>query len=402
MGEFVGLFDIFKGARGDTSVSNKKEEPKEKSRSTIRIGETGSFEFIARVNDDNSVPKEVINELEPYIKRYNPDKNIHYHLYDMTLFFSATKEHGTFICTYCEFRKMPLQLIMKDGIRMQDYRQIIGESTISDYEREKHKAKIVYLTGKREVSEKILNPDYGKKIIVLSEFEKNKKVSPEEFNRQSQEVSVSLMNLILRENALPEMKAIPHISTKSLDKNGVEIVLEFLKAKSNIAVLYGSYSIYQPLLPKFRRTPRDINIALRTDRAEAETLTNELLDMLKKAGQNVRTSPYWQFHIQSFKKGKWILAVDIHFGGMPKNEQEWQYYPKEDLSRGKTEKEAKLIDLFDTYALMATGVEFLKKDSSKKLQAEQAEKLISRWKELYANIIDFKNTKIKGHPDLTL
>lgn len=258
------------------------------------------------------------------------------------------------------------------------------------------------LIGSKKFHERILNPDYGRTTIIFSEFERNKKISPEEWNKQTIEVSVSLMNLLQRENVWPAPKTLAHTNTKSLNKKGVGVVLDFLKAKGNLALLYGSYTFCYQVLPKFRRTPRDINIALNTDRNDAEEFTNELLDEFKKMGQNVRLSPYWPLHIQSFSDGKWMLAVDVHFEGMPRTEEEWQYYPKEDTSRGKTEKEAKLIDLFDTYALMATGIEHLKKNPSKKTEIEQTEKLISRWRELYSNMIDFKNSKIIKHPDLTI
>ena len=107
----------------------------------IRKGDDGSVEFFARANDDNSVPEDIVNKLKPYLKKYKQDKNIHHHLYDRTLMFGATKESGTFVCVYCEAAKRPLHLVVIDGIRMQEYRQIIGESLNP----EKHLAKKVYI-----------------------------------------------------------------------------------------------------------------------------------------------------------------------------------------------------------------------------------------------------------------
>lgn len=115
--------------------------PKKKYKFTAKVDEKGMFEFISMVNEDNSVPDYVIDELKPYLRRYKLNKNIHYHLYGGTLFFGATTEHGAFVCIYCEASKMPLQLILKDGIRMQDYRQIIGESD----RQQKVAAKKVYI-----------------------------------------------------------------------------------------------------------------------------------------------------------------------------------------------------------------------------------------------------------------
>lgn len=111
------------------------------SKFTTRREEAEQFEFIAEVNDDNSVPEDILNELELHLKRYEPSKNIHYHLYDNTMFFGATKEHGIFLCIYCEASKMPLHLVEINGIRCQDYKQIIGESLNP----EKHSAKKVYI-----------------------------------------------------------------------------------------------------------------------------------------------------------------------------------------------------------------------------------------------------------------
>lgn len=256
-----------------------------------------------------------------------------------------------------------------------------------------------HLANTNKSREKILNPDYGNKPISFSEFKPIKNISSEEFDRQSQEIAIGIARLVQGENT-PFPAKIPSINTKSLNKEGVSVVLDFLKDGAYV-LLYGSYSMYFQVFPKYRRTPRDINLMLNTDRAEAEAFTDELFDKLKKAGQNVRISPYWQFHIQSLKHGKWVIAVDIHFIGISKMEPEWAYYPKEDLSRGKTEKDAKLIDMLDTYALLLNFREIFKKDPSKKLKLKDCDRIISLYKEHFNNIVDFGNLRIKGHPDLS-
>lgn len=119
-----------------------------KSGVTVKRDDKGSFEFIARVNDDNTVPEDIANKLKPYLNGYTPNKNIHYHLYGGTMFFGATKECGAFVCIYCEAGKMPLRTVMINGIRMQDYRQVIGESD----RQQKIAAQKVYIQNKRNES----------------------------------------------------------------------------------------------------------------------------------------------------------------------------------------------------------------------------------------------------------
>lgn len=58
-----------------------KMDPKKKHRFTTRepLYDKKGFEFTGQT-DDNSL-EDIINELKPYIRRYKPDKNVHYHLY---------------------------------------------------------------------------------------------------------------------------------------------------------------------------------------------------------------------------------------------------------------------------------------------------------------------------------
>ena len=97
------------------------------------------FEFTAQADKNNSLEKEdIINELKPYIERYKPDKNIHYHLYQWdkggaydTLFFGATKKQGTFECIYCKMSGKPDHIVVINGIRALDYRQVVIDPTRS-------------------------------------------------------------------------------------------------------------------------------------------------------------------------------------------------------------------------------------------------------------------------------
>ena len=110
-------------------------EPKKKSKFTIRIPpyNKGGFEFTAQVSENNSLD-DIINELKPYVGRYKSDKNVHYHLYQWdkggaydTLFFGATKKQGTFECIYCKMSGQPDHIVVINGVRMLDYRQVVIE-----------------------------------------------------------------------------------------------------------------------------------------------------------------------------------------------------------------------------------------------------------------------------------
>lgn len=126
----MGIFDL----------SGSWEEASN-NRFSTKVDGSGNFEFIALVNEDNSVPKIILTDLEYYLKKYERSKNIHYHLYEGTMFFGATSESGKFTCIYCEAAKMPLQTEMFGGIRVQHYRQVVGEGMSHD----KKVGEIVYV-----------------------------------------------------------------------------------------------------------------------------------------------------------------------------------------------------------------------------------------------------------------
>lgn len=123
------------------NLEQQSNDLKKKPKFTTRVPlyDKEGFEFTAQADKNNSLEKkDIINELKPYIERYKPDKNIHYHLYQWdkggaydTLFFGATRKHGTFVCIYCEMSGKPHHIVVIDGIRMLDYRQVISDPTRS-------------------------------------------------------------------------------------------------------------------------------------------------------------------------------------------------------------------------------------------------------------------------------
>jgi len=100
--------------------------------------------------------------------------------------------------------------------------------------------------------------------------------------------------------------------TKSLSPEGTKVVLDF--AKKNNAEVYGSFATEGQVPKGVRRVPGDMDLQLTAaTQAEAVLNTQSLLRALKAKGEPVRISSKSPTLIESYTKGEWHHAVDLHF-----------------------------------------------------------------------------------------
>lgn len=187
------------------------------------------------------------------------------------------------------------------------------------------------------------------------------------------------------------------IETNTLSKQGVDIVLEFLRKCNLEYVLYGSFSLMAGVLPALKRMPGDIDIQLWSGRYEAEIFSRDLFYLLKNAGEDVRLSPENIVIIESRKSGRWERAVDIHHTEEAPEDNLSPLYQlnSTNVEVGKREEEKLLIDFLDVFRIMKTSIELAKQNNLEASKINEAEGLLIELKNMYSEFIDFEKLEIK-------
>lgn len=108
--------------------------------------------------------------------------------------------------------------------------------------------------------------------------------------------------------------------SKTINEQGLNRVIDFLKKNRDVSQAYGSFVTRPQLRPDLAaRVPGDIDIQLKTANPEAAAkFAQDVLNRLQNAGNKARISPKKPTLIKTQDAaGQWYHAVDIKYGGEP-------------------------------------------------------------------------------------